>query len=227
MRSSLVASALVLSLAFAVAAAAQNATAPPTSDAPLSFRVLVDQISALYPVIKTDVVEISGDRITLAAGRADGVQPGVELATFREGRELYHPTTKKLLGRTEEPLGRVVIKEVFENYSIAAPLEGKLPQPGDQARVSAGKVVLTIVPLSSGVSARITDAATQELIQELDRTQRFRIVIGEQVAANLAQDKISAADFMSGRGVREAQQRAKAPNLLALHFTAIQSKPWV
>ena len=76
------------------------------------------------------MVEVTGDRVILAVGRADGVPPGVELSTFREGRELYHPTTKKLLGRTEEPLGRVVVKEVFENYSVAAQVDGKLPQAG-------------------------------------------------------------------------------------------------
>jgi hypothetical protein len=217
---------LVLSLLMAVIAAAQ--TGPPTgAEAPLSFKVLVDQVTALYPVIKTDVVEVVDDRVTLAVGRADGVPPGVELSTFREGRELYHPTTKKLLGRTEEPLGRVVVKEVFENYSIATQVDGTLPRAGDQARVSAGKVLLTVAPLSSGPSARVVDAATQDFVQELDRTGRFRIVIGDQVAAYVAQEKISPADFMGGRGVREVQQRTKAANLLALHFTTVQGKPWV
>jgi flagellar biosynthesis/type III secretory pathway ATPase len=126
--------AAVFALALLVAGTAGAQTnSPPGSEAPLSFKVLVDQIQALYPVIKTDVVEVTGDRVILAAGRAVGVQPGVELSTFREGRELYHPTTKKLLGRTEEPLGRVVIKEVSENYSVATLLDGKPPSPGDQA----------------------------------------------------------------------------------------------
>jgi hypothetical protein len=220
--------AAVFALALLVAGTAGAQTnSPPGSEAPLSFKVLVDQIQALYPVIKTDVVEVTGDRVILAAGRAVGVQPGVELSTFREGRELYHPTTKKLLGRTEEPLGRVVIKEVSENYSVATLLDGKPPSPGDQARVSAGKITLTVVPLSGGASARVVDAATQEFVQELDRTQRFRVVIGDQVAAYLSQEKIPAADFMTGRGVRDAQQSTRAANLLALHFTTQQGKPWV
>ena len=222
----LLAWALILPLTVTATAAAQ--TSPPAdAEAPLSFKVLVDQITALYPVIKTDVVEVNGDRVTLAVGRADGVSPGVELSTFREGRELYHPATKKLLGRTEEPLGRVVIKEVFENYSVAAQVDGKLPRAGDQARVSAGKVLLTVASLSSGASTRVVDAATQDFVQELDRTGRFRVVIGDQVAAYLAREKISPADFMAGRGVREAQEWAKATNLLALHFTTMQGKPWV
>ena len=103
-------------LVSAVAAGAQPAapaSPPPSSEAPLTFKVLVDQIQGLFPVIKTEVIEVTDSRIILASGRADGMQTGVELATFREGRELYHPTTKKLLGRTEETLGRIVVAEVF------------------------------------------------------------------------------------------------------------------
>src|SRR5262245_42754678 len=230
MKKGSLASALLVALAVAVAADAQ--TSPPSppaaaSEAPLSFKVLVDQIAGLYPVVKTDVVEVEGDRVILAVGRADGVPPGVELSTFREGRELYHPATKKLLGRTEEPLGRVIVKEVFENYSVATQVDGKPPRAGDQARVTAGKVLMTVAPLSSGPPARVVDAATQEFVQELDRTGRFRVVIGDQIAGYLTREKISPADFMNGRGVREAQEQAKAANLLALHFTTNQGKPWV
>ncbi len=217
---------LCVSLAWAVTVAAQSSQ-PPPSEPPLSFKVLVDQIMALFPVVKTDVVEMNGERITLAAGRADAVQAGMELSTFRPGRELYHPTTKKLLGRTEEPLGRIAVKEVFENYSVAAHVDGKVPKEGDQARVSAGKVLLTVVALAAGPSNRVVDAATQELIQELDRTGRFRLVVGDQVTAYLAQEKIAPADFVAGRGVAEAQRRFKSANLLALSFTNVQGKPWM
>jgi hypothetical protein len=200
--------------------------APPApAEAPLSFKVLVDQIAALYPVVKTEIVEVDDGKVILAAGRADGVQTGVELATFREGRELYHPTTKKLLGKTEEPLGKIVITEVFENYSVATQAGGKPSKAGDQARVSAGKVLLTVAPLSSGPSARVVDGATQDFMQELDRSGRFRIVVGDQVAAYLAQEKIPPQDFVGGRGLREVQQRYKIANLLVLYFTTAQAKP--
>src|SRR5262245_24496906 len=227
MRKPLLASGLLLVLAMVAAADAQPAPSAAGSEAPLSFKVLVDQVAALYPVITTDIVEVEGDRITLAEGRAAGVTTGDELSTFREGRALYHPATNKLLGRTEEPLGRIVIKEVFENYSVAAQVEGKPAKAGDRARVSAGKILLTVASLSSGPSTRVVDAGTQEFVQELDRTGRFRVVIGDQVAAYLAREKIAPGDFMNGRGVREAQADAKAANLLALHFTTNQGKPWV
>jgi hypothetical protein len=214
------------SLLWAVAASAQPA-APPAGEAPLSFKILVDQITAHFPVVRTEVVEATGQRVTLASGRGDGVQPGLELFTFREGRELFHPTTKKSLGRTEEPLGRLVVAEVFDNYSIATQLEGKLPQAGDRARVAPGKVRLTLLTLTTGPSARVVEAATQELVQELERTGRIQVVLGDQIGVWLGEQKISADELMRGKGVREAQQRFKAANLLALHFTTAQSKPFM
>jgi len=237
MRRRLPALTVLVSLAWAIAAGAQSGNQPapptsgsqpaPTSESPLSFKVLVDQLTSHFPVIKTEIIEVTDGRVILASGRAEAMQPGVELATFREGRELYHPTTKKLLGKTEEPLGRVVVTEVFENYSVATQAGGKPPKAGDQARVSAGKVLLTVVPLSSGVPTRVVDTATQELMQELDRTGRFRIVVGDQVAAFVSQEKLAPADFVDGKGIRAAQERFKITHMLTLHFTTVQAKPWM
>ena len=66
----------------------------------LSFKVLADQLTALFPVIQTDVVEVTDSRVILSAGRSNAVQVGLEFVGFREGRELIHPRTKQSLGRT-------------------------------------------------------------------------------------------------------------------------------
>src|SRR5688572_23821532 len=139
----LAAGASVLSLVPSPLALAQPGAPPP---APPSFRVLADQIAALFPTVHTEVVEMAGSRVTLAGGRARGLVPGLELVVVREGRELHHPTTRELLGRMEEALGRVVVVEVFEQYAVAALLSGGAGiQPGDKARVPAGKVRLAVV----------------------------------------------------------------------------------
>ncbi|MBI4270853.1 MAG: hypothetical protein HY615_11010, partial [Candidatus Rokubacteria bacterium] len=209
----------LLVLAAAPGAGAQSA-APPAREAPSassSLRVIAEQVARLFPVVQTDVIEVSGDRITLAAGRQQGVVPGIELIAYREGRELYHPTTKQLLGRTEETVGRVVVTEVADRYAVAtlAPGAKEAPRPGDKARVAAGRVKLAIVPLAAGVRARLVEAATYDLVQELERTGRFQVVFGEQISVWLAEQKIPAAEFVRGRGVREAQDRFKLSHMLA------------
>lgn len=226
----LLALATLVSLVRVLPVLAQSAP-PSQAPAPPSFKVLADQVAAMFPVVETEVVEVSDARVTLASGRTQGVQPGLELTAFREGRELYHPTTKKLLGRTETTLGRLVVTEASENYSVATLVQGggaaEAPRPGDRARVSAGKVRLTVVSLTSGPRSRPGEAAAQELMQELERTGRFQVGFGDGVAVWLAQEKIAAEDFMRGKGVRAAAERFKLSHLLAVHFTAVQGKPFM
>jgi len=234
-RSALPTVALAATLAWAAAAphpgAAQQAPQPAQATpapAPLSFKVVADQVGDLFPAVQTEVVEAAGTKITLASGRSQKVQPGIEMIVVREGRELYHPTTKKYLGRTEETLGRLVVTEVFENYSVGTLAPGASQiAPGDKARSIAGKVRLTVLPLTTGARSKIVEAATYELVQELERSGRFQTVFGDQVVGWLAQERIAAEDFMKGRGVREAMQRFRMTHLLALHFTTMQGRPFM
>jgi len=221
----LVAAILVaLPVWFASAWGQSGSQAPAESTAPLSFKVLADQFAALFPAIQTDVVEVSDTRVILAAGRSQGAQPGLELVGYREGRELIHPRTKQSLGRTEETLGRLVVAQVFENYSVATHVDGLKVQVGDRARVTAGKIRLTVLPLASAARGRVAEVAVQEMLQELERTGRFQIAFGDQVLAWLGQERIGADDFMKGKGVQEAAQKFNLTHLLALHFATVEGK---
>src|SRR5918996_6097531 len=84
----------VLLAVAAVSAMAQN----PQS----SLGVLVDQVLGLFPKVDGDVVEVSSGVVTLSLGRREGLVAGIELSVYREGRELRHPRTGALLGRTEQ-----------------------------------------------------------------------------------------------------------------------------
>jgi hypothetical protein len=210
---------------FASAWGQSPSQAPAESTAPLSFKVLADQLTALFPSIQTDVVEVSEARVILAAGRTQGVQPGLELVGYREGRELVHPRTKQSLGKTEETLGRLVVAQVFESYSVATHVDGPKVQVGDRARVTAGRIRLTVLPLTPAArGGRVAEVAVQEVLQELDRTGRFQIAFGDQVLSWLGQERIGAEDFMKGKGVQEASQKFNLPHLLALHFTTVDGK---
>jgi hypothetical protein len=216
---------LAASSAWFAAAWGQSAPqAPAESVTPLSFKVLADQLTALFPTIQTDIVEVTDSRVILAAGRGQGVQVGLELVGYREGRELIHPRTKQSLGRTEETLGRLVVSQVFENYSVATHADGPKVQVGDRARVSAGKIRLTVLPLATAARPRVAEVAVQEVLQELERTGRFQIAFGDQVLAWLGQEKIGPDDFIKGKGVPEALQKFNLAHLLALHFSTVDGK---
>ena len=123
---------------------------------------IVDQVAALFPRVSGHVIERQGSTVTLSIGRRDGIQPGLELQLFREGRELRHPKTGEILGRVEQPVGRVRVEEVFEAYSTGSVAAGTEPAAGDVARISAGKQRVTVVAMVSGVRETIVEAALAE-----------------------------------------------------------------
>jgi hypothetical protein len=208
-----------------LASATGSAQSPPS--APLSITALVDQAVALFPKVEGDVVEVQEQKLTLSVGRKAGVQPGLVLETFREGREIRHPRTGAVLGKTEEAVGHAVLTQVFDGYSVAT-AEGGQAKAGDRVRTSANRPKLMVMALKgAGVRDGIVEAATNEVYEALNRTGRFQLFAGDQIAAWLTQERISSEEFLRGRGVREALQRFKAENVLALHFTLAERKPFV
>src|SRR2546430_11350088 len=153
----------------------------PSSSAPL--QAIVNQIVALFPRVSGDVVEVQGTTVTLSVGKRDGVVPGLELSLFREGRELRHPKTGEVLGKTEKALGRVRVEEVAEAYSIGRVEPGADVAPGDVARISAGKQRVTVVPFTAGVRDAIVEAALTDIVEGLGRSGRIQVALGDHVGA--------------------------------------------
>jgi hypothetical protein len=121
----------------------------------------------------------------------------------------------------------VTISEVFEGYSTARISQGEGVQAGDKARVSAGKVRLTVLPLSTGVRDNLIEAAIQELVDLLTRTGRFSIGMGDSLAVALAQQGIKPEEALEGKGLKQVAERFKTENLLVVHFKRIESKPYM
>src|SRR3989441_10614184 len=163
----------VLALLLLAAAGASAQPAPPT------LGVLVHQVLALFPKVNGEVLEVQGTTLTLSLGQRDGLVAGVELTAYREGRELRHPKTGEILGRTEEVLGRVTVQQVQEAYATGAVVEGTDIRPGDKVRVSAGKIKLTLLPIVEGVRGDLAGAAAYDLIEALNRTRGFQMALGD------------------------------------------------
>lgn len=217
----LVALILVFLLAAGLTAPAGAQLTPP------SFGVLVDQVLALFPKVAGEVIEVQGNTLTLSLGRRDGLQPGIELSLYREGRELKHPKTGEILGRTEQDVGRVSVAQVFEAYSTGTVSRGGDVKPGDKVRVSAGKIKLTLLPLRSGVKDALVEAAIVELLDGLNRTGRFQVGMGDAISVWLAQEGITADEAIQGKRLAAVGERFKVEHLLAIYFKRVQTKPYV
>ena len=219
--------------ALAALVVAVGHTQPPTTSAPappasLSITSLVDQTVALFPQLDGEVIEAQEQTLTISIGRRAGAQVGAVLEAIREGREIRHPKTGAVLGRAEENLGRAVITQVFDGYSVAKPDRAGAIKPGDRVRTTATRVKVAVLPIrGTGMREGLMEAATNEVYEALNRTGRFQLSSGDQVAVTLAQDKISTEELLAGRGVREILQRFKIENLLILHFSVVERKPYV
>jgi hypothetical protein len=219
-------------LLLALGAVPAWAEAPPASGlapAPTPITSLVAQVAALFPKVEGDVLKVEGSRVTLSIGQRDGVVAGVELEVVHEGEELKHPKTGEVLGRTEHTVGRVSVEEVAEAYSVARVIAstGSAIAPGDKARVTAGKIRLTVLPLSTGVRDNLIEAALQELVDGLTRTGRFSVGMGDPIAVALTQQGIKPEEALEGKGLQQAAQRFKAENVLAVHFKRVETKPYM
>jgi len=218
---------LLLVLSGAIPASAQSPPGSGAGPAPTPITTLVAQVVALFPKVEGDVLKVEGDQATLSVGKRDGVVAGVELMVYREGEELKHPKTGEVLGRTEKTVGRLTITDVAEAYSTGRISQGNGIQPGDRARVSAGKVKLTVLPLSTGVRDTLIEAAIQELVDGLTRSGRFSIGMGDPLGLALAQQGIKPEEALEGKGIAQVAERYKAENILAIHFKRIETKPYM
>ena len=210
--------ALILAV---VTAAAQ------TSPSPSSLGVLVDQVLGLFPKLDGDVIEVVNDAVTLSLGRKDGLVAGIELSVYREGRELRHPRTGALLGRTEQGVGRVLVEQVFEGYATGRVTQGSDIRAGDRARVSAGKIQLTVIPMVEGVKDAVAQAAVQELIDGLTRTGRFQVASGDALVLALQQQGLQRSEILEGKGLGALAERHKIEHALVVHVKSVQKKPFM
>jgi hypothetical protein len=204
-----------------------QAPARPSAQPSASLLAIVDQVAALFPRVSGDVIEVQGSVVTLSIGKRDGVQPGLELTLFRQGRELRHPKTGEVLGRTESSVGRVRVQQVFEAYSTGSVPAGTQVAAGDVARISAGKQRVTVVAMVSGVRESVVESALGEIVEGLNRTGRFQVSIGDRVGVWAAEQGIKPEQVLDGRGLVEAADRFKLEHVLALHFSMVQRRPFL
>jgi hypothetical protein len=158
------------------------APASPPPSSPISWSISSPRSRA--------TCSVQDKTLTLSGGRKDGVRPGLELTLFREGREIKHPKTGQVLGKTEENLGRVTVVSVQEQFSQGSAPGGVEIKPGDRFRLSSGKIRLMLLPLSGGVRDNLIEAATQELVERLNSSGRFVVSMGDPINLFIAEQGI-------------------------------------
>lgn len=152
---------------------------------------LVGAIAAHFPKVQGEVNTVQGDKVTITLGRKDGVSPGMTLILWRVAKEILHPVTNAVIGRTEEEVGTVEVSKVSEKESTATVIKKqKEPRAGDKARITPRKISLAVVPLQA-----TAPEVTAELSQRLAESGRFTVLEADKTAAFL-KDRKAADDSL-------------------------------
>jgi len=114
--------------------------------------------------VEREVVKIKLNRGTL--------KEGMRLSVYRRGMPFYHPVTKKLIGRVEEPVGRIEVESTNPEdglYSCKI-IKGEI-RPDDIVRITSSKIKLAFF------QKRNSNWALSELFYEsLKDSNRFEIL---------------------------------------------------
>lgn len=157
---------------------------------------LATAISSYFPRVQSEVKTVAGDQLTIALGTKDGLQQGVLLTVWREGKEILHPVTNMVLGRREEEVGSLEVTAVGETTSIGVMTKKlKEPKAGDKARITPKKIALGVVPLGAEHPEII-----QALAGRLKESNRFTVLDGEKGAAFLNDKKQRDASLIKAMG---------------------------
>ena len=138
---------------------------------------IVSQIESLYPPLEGYVIAVEGSGLTLDLKLGMPVKKGDHLKLIRYGRDLFHPITKKKVGRKETDLGEVEILEVRKDFSHARSLDPTvLPKRGDGVRSPFQKLTFIVAPpnIKSGKNID-ADRLRLNLEKKLRQHPRFEI----------------------------------------------------
>ena len=138
---------------------------------------LVSQIESMFPPLEGYVIAVDGSGLTLDLKQGVAVKKGDRLKLIRYGRDLFHPVTKKKVGRKETDLGEVEVLEVRKDYSLARALDPTvLPKEGDGVRSPFQKLSFLVAPPQVKSKKKINvDRLRYNLESRINQHPRFEV----------------------------------------------------
>jgi len=215
LRASLIA-ALLLAMAIPGLALAQ-------SDATLDR--IVSQIESLYPPLEGYVIAVEGNGLTLDLRRGMAVKKGDRLKLIRYGRELFHPVTKKKVGRKETDLGEVEVLEVRKDFSHARSLNPTaLPKEGDGVRSPFQKLTFLVAPPNIKTRKKIdADRLRFNLEKKLNKHPRFEVPAFD-FGLWMADKKLNETTALKPKNLDRLKRKVDADLILIPNVRTIKGK---
>ncbi|MDC0207109.1 VCBS repeat-containing protein [Nitrospinae bacterium] len=186
---------------------------------------IVSQIEALYPPLEGYVIAVEGSGLTLDLKRGMAVKKGDRLKLIRYGRELFHPVTKKKIGRKETDLGEVEILEVRKDFSHARALNPTvLAKEGDGVRSPFQKLTFLVAPPKIKAQKQIdADRLRFNLEKKLNKHPRFQVPAFD-FGLWMADQKLSETSALKTKNLSRLKRKVDADLILLPKVLFVQGK---
>ncbi|MZH40677.1 MAG: VCBS repeat-containing protein [Nitrospinae bacterium] len=186
---------------------------------------MVSQIETLFPPLEGYVIAVEGSGLTLDLKQGMPVEPGDRLKLIRYGRELFHPVTKKKVGRKETDLGEVEVLEVRKDFSRARALDPTvLPKEGDGVRSPFQKLSFLIAPPQIKSKKKVnTDRLRYNLESRLKKHPRFDVPSFD-LGLWMIDNKLNIKSVLQSRNLEKLNRKVKTDFILIPSIRGVKGK---
>ena len=186
---------------------------------------IVTQIESLYPPLEGYVIAVEGNGLTLDLKQGMQVKKGDRLKLIRYGRELFHPVTKKKVGRKETDVGEVEILEVRKDFSRARSLNPTaLPREGDGVRSPFQKLTFLVAPPNIKAREKIdAERFHFNLEKKLNQHPRFEVPAFD-FGLWITDEKLSETSALTIKNLRRLKRKVNVDLILMPQVRTVRGK---
>jgi len=186
---------------------------------------IVSQIESLYPPLEGYVIAVEGSGLTLDLKRGMAVKKGDRLNLIRYGMELFHPVTKKKVGRKETDLGEIEILEVRKDFSYArATNPTVLAKKGDGVRSPFQKLTFLVAPPTIKTRKKIdADRLRFNLEKKLNQHPRFEVPAFD-FGLWMVDEKLNETSALKSTNLKRLNRKVNADLILLSSVRTIKGK---
>ena len=186
---------------------------------------ILAQIESLYPPVEGYVIAVEGTGLTLDLKQGMPVKKGDRLKLIRYGRELFHPVTKKKVGRKETDLGEVEILEIRKNFSRARATDPTvLAKEGDGVRSPFQKLTFLVAPPEIASKNKIdANRLRLNLEKKLNQHPRFEVPAFD-LGLWMVDEKLNTTSALKSQNLERLNRKVKADLILIPKVSKIEGR---
>ena len=186
---------------------------------------MISQIESMFPPLEGYVIAVEGSGLTLDLKQGMPVERGDRLKLIRYGRELFHPVTKKKIGRKETDLGEVEVLEVRKDFSRARALDPTiLPKEGDGVRSPFQKLTFLVAPPKIKSTKKVNaDRLRYNLESRLNKHPRFEVPSFD-LELWMVDKKLDIKSVLQLRNLEKLHDKVKTDFILIPSIRSVKGK---